>query len=144
MDLRYPVGDFDWSEKVDLSLRPQWITRIAEASGRFREAVRGLDRQQLDTPYRPGGWTVRQVVHHVPDSHMNQTLRRSEVGGIARFAHRAGGSLATASGEPSRSLGQHDGRDVGRRLQPQNAASGDGFAGSEYRVGGVCLALPAS
>ncbi len=49
--------------------------RIAEAAGRYREAVRGLDQLQLDTPYRPGGWTVRQVVHHVPDSHMNCFIR---------------------------------------------------------------------
>jgi hypothetical protein len=75
MDLRYPIGKFDWSAPVDLALRPQWIARIAEAGGRFREAVRALDQRQLDTPYRPGGWTVRQVVHHVPDSHMNCFIR---------------------------------------------------------------------
>ena len=75
MDLRYPIGKFDWSAPVDAALRPQWMMRIAEAGGRFREAVRGLDQQQLDTPYRPGGWTVRQVVHHVPDSHMNCFIR---------------------------------------------------------------------
>jgi len=75
MDLRYPIGEFDWSAPVDPAMRPQWITRIAEAAARFREAVRGLDQQQLDTPYRPGGWTVRQVVHHVPDSHMNCFIR---------------------------------------------------------------------
>jgi hypothetical protein len=75
MDLRYPIGKFDWSEPVYPSMRPQWIARIAEAGARFREAVRGLDPRQLDTPYRPGGWTVRQVVHHVPDSHMNCFIR---------------------------------------------------------------------
>jgi hypothetical protein len=75
MDLRYPIGKFDWSAKVDRAMRPQWISRIAEAGGRFREAVRGLGHEQLDTPYRPGGWTVRQVVHHVPDSHMNCFIR---------------------------------------------------------------------
>ena len=75
MDLRYPVGPFDWAEPVDPASRPQWIARIAEAGGRFREAVRGLDQHQLDTPYRPGGWTVRQVIHHLPDSHMNSYVR---------------------------------------------------------------------
>jgi hypothetical protein len=75
MDLRYPIGKFDWSAKVDRAMRPQWIGRIGEAGGRFREAVRGLGPEQLDTPYRPGGWTVRQVVHHVPDSHMNCFIR---------------------------------------------------------------------
>jgi hypothetical protein len=75
MDLRYPVGPFDWSAEVDAALRPQRIAEIAAAGARFREAVRGLDEEQLDTPYRPGGWTVRQVVHHVPDSHMNCFIR---------------------------------------------------------------------
>jgi hypothetical protein len=75
MDLRYPIGKFDWSAKVDPALRPQWIGRIGEAGGRFRAAVHGLGHEQLDTPYRPGGWTVRQVVHHVPDSHMNCFIR---------------------------------------------------------------------
>jgi hypothetical protein len=75
MDLRYPVGKFDWSAPIDPAGRAQWIVRIAEASGRFRDAVRGLDDRQLDTPYRPDGWTVRQVIHHVPDSHMNCFVR---------------------------------------------------------------------
>ena len=75
MDLRYPIGKFDWFAPVDPAIRPQCIAAIAEAPGRFREAVRGLDQLQLDTPYRQAGWTVRQVVHHVPDSHMNCFIR---------------------------------------------------------------------
>jgi len=75
MDSRYPIGKFDWHAPVDPAMRPQWIAEIAEAAGRFRDAVRGLGEQQLDTPYREGGWTVRQVVHHVPDSHMNCYIR---------------------------------------------------------------------
>jgi hypothetical protein len=75
MDLRYPIGEFDWSAPVDARLRPRHIEEIAGAGQRYREAVRGLDAQQLDTPYRPGGWTVRQVIHHVPDSHMNCFIR---------------------------------------------------------------------
>jgi uncharacterized damage-inducible protein DinB len=75
MDLRYPVGKFDWSATVDPAMRPRWIAQIAEGGSRFREAVRDLDDQQLDTPYREGGWTVRQVVHHVADSHMNCFIR---------------------------------------------------------------------
>ena len=51
------------------------IAEIAAAPAWFREAVRGLDEAQLDTPYRPGGWTVRQTVHHVADSHMNSYIR---------------------------------------------------------------------
>jgi hypothetical protein len=53
----------------------QWITEIAEAPAKMRAAVAGLTPQQLDTPYRPGGWTVRTVIHHVPDSHMNAYIR---------------------------------------------------------------------
>ncbi|HEX3747035.1 MAG TPA: putative metal-dependent hydrolase [Bryobacteraceae bacterium] len=75
MDLRYPIGPFDWSAPVDPSHRPQYMIRMAEAPGHFREAVRGLDDGRLDTPYRPGGWTVRQVVHHITDSHMNCFVR---------------------------------------------------------------------
>ena len=75
MDLRYPIGKFDWHTPADPAHRPQYIMRIAEAPARYREAVRGLDDRQLDTPYRPDGWTVRQVIHHVPDSHMNCFVR---------------------------------------------------------------------
>jgi DinB superfamily len=75
MDLRYPIGKFDWSATVDPAMRPQWMAEIAGAGQRYRDAVRGLEPEQLDTPYRPGGWTVRQVIHHVPDSHMNCFIR---------------------------------------------------------------------
>jgi hypothetical protein len=56
-------------------MRSEWIAEIASAPAAFREAVRGLDDAQLNTPYRPEGWTVRQVIHHVPDSHMNSYIR---------------------------------------------------------------------
>ncbi len=75
MDARYPIGKFDWATKVDHAMRQQWIGDIQNAPANFRNAVRGLDDGQLDTPYRPGGWTVRQVIHHVPDSHMNCFIR---------------------------------------------------------------------
>jgi hypothetical protein len=55
--------------------RESWIHDIAETPRRMREAAKGLNDSQIDTPYRPGGWTVRQVVHHVPDSHMHSFLR---------------------------------------------------------------------
>src|SRR5437588_106755 len=75
MDLSYPIGRFDFRQPVPPESRPQLIAQIEAAPARIREAVRGLNDQQLDTPYRPGGWTVRQVVHHVPDSHMNSYMR---------------------------------------------------------------------
>jgi hypothetical protein len=74
-DLRYPIGEFTMPAAVTPALRTEAITAIAELPARMRDAVRGLSDAQLDTPYRPGGWTVRQVVHHVPDSHMNAFVR---------------------------------------------------------------------
>lgn len=74
-DLRYPVGTFDWSVVPARELRPPAIATIADLPICMRAAVDGLDDRQLDTPYRPEGWTVRQVVHHVVDSHANGFLR---------------------------------------------------------------------
>ena len=74
-DLRYPVGKFQFPDAVSAEERKRYITEIAEAPAKLRSAVGGLSDQQLDTPYRPGGWTVRQVVHHVPDSHLNSYVR---------------------------------------------------------------------
>ena len=74
-DLRYPVGKHQRPETLNAAQRQAAIETIAAAPRAMREAVRGLDDAQLDTPYRPEGWTVRQVVHHVPDSHMNAYAR---------------------------------------------------------------------
>ena len=75
MDLSYPIGNFDWTQTVTPERRIQFIGDIAAAPAKFREAVHGLNDAQLDTPYRPDGWTVRQVIHHVADSHMNSYIR---------------------------------------------------------------------
>ena len=74
-DLRYPIGKFSFEDEVTLEKRRQGIEEIAAAPAQLRAAVAGLSPEQLDTPYRPGGWTVRQVVHHVPDSHLNSYIR---------------------------------------------------------------------
>jgi len=74
-DLRYPIGRFDFDAPISDSDFPRLIALIAEAPGALRSAVAGLTRDQLETRYRPGGWTVKQVVHHVPDSHMNAYMR---------------------------------------------------------------------
>jgi hypothetical protein len=74
-DLSFPIGRFDFSAPVAPADRPRLIAEIEAAPVLLRQAVDGLDDGQLDTPYRPGGWTVRQVVHHVPDSHMNSYVR---------------------------------------------------------------------
>jgi uncharacterized damage-inducible protein DinB len=74
-DPRYPVGKFNGQPPASEAERESFIKNIEEAPGKLRAAVRGLSEQQLDTPYRDGGWTVRQVVHHVPDSHLNSYIR---------------------------------------------------------------------
>jgi hypothetical protein len=74
-DLSYPIGKFSFPESTNPEERRRWIAEIVEAPARLRAAVEGLTPAQLDSPYRPGGWTVRQVVHHVPDSHLNSYIR---------------------------------------------------------------------
>lgn len=74
-DLRYPIGKFNPVDKLTDGDRQNMIDDIAAQPAHFREAVRGWTDAQLDTPYRPGGWTVRQVVHHVPESHLNSYVR---------------------------------------------------------------------
>lgn len=75
MDPRYPIGKFEMPAEVTPTLRAEAILDIAAAPGKVRAAVKGLNDTQLDTPYREGGWTVRQVVHHLADSHMNAYVR---------------------------------------------------------------------
>ncbi len=75
MDLRYPIGEFKYETPLTDNERQACILKIEETPARMRAAVAGLNEEQLDTPYRPEGWTVRQVVHHVPESHMNSYLR---------------------------------------------------------------------
>lgn len=75
-DLRYPIGRFTPPDgPASDDQLAAWIDDLAALPGQMRAAVAGLDEAQLDTPYRPGGWTVRQVVHHVPDSHLNAWVR---------------------------------------------------------------------
>lgn len=75
MDLSYPIGKYEAKTALTSVERAEAITQIAETPKRMRDAVGGLSGGQLDTPYRPGGWTVRQLAHHVPDSHMNAYTR---------------------------------------------------------------------
>jgi hypothetical protein len=74
-DLRYPVGKNEPRNELTAAQRRECIDTIAAGPAKLRAAVRGLTDAQLDTPYRDGGWTVRQVVHHLPDSHMNAFIR---------------------------------------------------------------------
>ena len=75
VDPRYPIGKFEKPEKITHEDRRGAISAIAEFPEMLRNAVEGLDSAQLNTPYREGGWTVRQLVHHVADSHMNAFIR---------------------------------------------------------------------
>ena len=74
-ELQYPIGRFRFDAAVTAETRRACVRDIADAPGALRAAIAGLDDRQLNTPYRPGGWTVRQVLHHVPDSHMNAYIR---------------------------------------------------------------------
>lgn len=74
-DERYPIGKFVPVPALSVDERRDRIEQIAAAPANFRRAVSGLNDAQLDTPYRSGGWTVRQVAHHLPDSHMNAYMR---------------------------------------------------------------------
>lgn len=75
MDLRYPIGEFKYEKPLSDDEREACLAKIEETPARMRAAVAGLNEEQLDTPYRPGGWTVRQVVHHVPESHLTSYTR---------------------------------------------------------------------
>jgi len=75
MDLRYPIGKYEPKAPLSPAERANAISQIAAAPKCLRDAVAGFSREQFDTPYRPGGWTVRQVVHHLPDSHINAYIR---------------------------------------------------------------------
>jgi len=74
-DLRYPLGKFSYDGPLTDAQRQEALDNIAQTPAKLRAAVKGLSDAQLETPYRPGGWSVRQVVHHVPDSHLNSYVR---------------------------------------------------------------------
>jgi len=75
IDPRYPIGKFSFDGTLTPDQKKQYLQDIEETPTRLRAAVRGLSDQQVNTPYRDGGWTVRQLTHHVPDSHMNAYIR---------------------------------------------------------------------
>ena len=74
-DLRFPIGKFHFDGPLSEEHKKTSLDEIARTPANLRAAVKGLSQAQLDTPYRPGGWTIRQVVHHVPDSHLNSYVR---------------------------------------------------------------------
>jgi hypothetical protein len=74
-DLRFPIGRFTEPQDASTEQVDLWIDELERFPAAFRAVVEPLTDEQLDTPYRPGGWTVRQVVHHVADSHLNSFVR---------------------------------------------------------------------
>jgi len=74
-DLSYPIGKFDKNFEFTSELKKQFIGEVAELPHKLNAAIKNLNNEQLDTPYRPGGWTVRQTIHHVADSHLNSLIR---------------------------------------------------------------------
>jgi len=74
-DLRYPIGKFHYEGPSTEEQKQKYLDDIEHTPANLRAALKGLSNAQLDTPYRPEGWTVRQVAHHVPDSHLNAYIR---------------------------------------------------------------------
>lgn len=74
-DLRYPVGKFQYQEPFSDQQKRECVDGLAQTPANLRASIAGLSPAQFDTPYRPGGWTVRQVIHHLPDSHVNAYVR---------------------------------------------------------------------
>ncbi|MEQ6124201.1 YfiT family bacillithiol transferase [Pseudotenacibaculum sp. MALMAid0570] len=74
-DLRYPIGHFTSPEEITEDIKQKWIQTLEDFPLRLENLVKDLSEEQLETPYRDGGWTVRQVVHHCADSHHNSYIR---------------------------------------------------------------------
>lgn len=75
MDVRYPIGLFQYDGEMDREVVNKWVKEIEELPRMLQDAVKDLDDEQLDTPYRLDGWTIRQVIHHLADSHMHAYIR---------------------------------------------------------------------
>lgn len=105
IDPRYPIGKFKRLETISSDDRTAAIRALAEMPAKLNEAVQGLSDEQLDTPYREGGWTVRQLVHHIADSHMNAFVRvrlglTEEWPAIVAYDEKAWAMLADSASAP--------------------------------------------
>jgi uncharacterized damage-inducible protein DinB len=74
-ELQYPVGKFTWPAQVTAEDRQRYIAQIEESPAKLRAALKGLKPEQMEIPYREAGWTIRQMIHHIPESHMNSYIR---------------------------------------------------------------------
>jgi hypothetical protein len=115
MDPRYPIGPFTFAPSPTAELRAAFIAAIGRLPADLRAAVSALSADRLDTPYRDGGWTARQVVHHVADSHMNAYIRfkltlTEDTPPLKPYDEQRWAELVDGkSGDPSVSLGILDG-----------------------------------
>lgn len=103
--LRYPIGRFSPLEEVTVADREKYLSEIEQLPTAMRAVVAGLTDEQLNTPYREGGWTLRQVVHHVPDSHANSYIRyrwalTEDQPTIKAYYENRWGELSDASSAP--------------------------------------------
>lgn len=108
-DLRYPIGKFSPQESYTTQNLNEFIQRIADLPHKLEAAIRNLNETQLDTPYRDGGWTVRQVIHHVADSHMNAYIRikwtlTEDTPLIKAYSEKAWAETPETKADPSVSL----------------------------------------
>lgn len=108
-DPRYPIGKFQGAETYSSSERTAFIDRIELLPGKLQEAINHLTDSQLDTPYRDGGWTLRQVVHHIADSHTNAYVRvkwtlTEDAPVIKAYDEKAWATTPETMGDPSLSL----------------------------------------
>jgi len=155
--LRYPVGRFSrLTSPLDRATRSAHIDTIEQTPAKFRSLVNGRSDAELDTPYRPGGWTVRQVVHHVPDSHMNAYIRMKfaiteEAPAIKPYDGGAAGSENGSARDVDRAargaappVGGVSAGAAGRRVRQGVRASGTGTRDARRGDYTLRLALPAS
>ncbi|MCY8935154.1 bacillithiol transferase BstA [Bacillus atrophaeus] len=109
-NLSYPIGEYEPKEYISDEQKTEWIKALEEAPALLQNAIGGLTDNQLDTPYRTGGWTVRQVVHHLADSHMNSYIRfklslTEETPAIRPYDEKGWAALADSkTADPSGSL----------------------------------------
>ncbi|MDX6151888.1 YfiT family bacillithiol transferase [Marinococcus sp. PL1-022] len=106
---RFPIGTFEWPKTINAEQRKEWTATLSNAPSLYREEVEHLTKQQLNTPYREGGWSIRQVVHHVPDSHLHGYIRfkqalTEEDPEIKPYDQTVWAELADSSGEIEASL----------------------------------------
>ena len=158
---RYPVGRFQrLTAPLDLSARSACLDIVERAPEQFRALLKGRSERELDTPYRPGGWTVRQVVHHVPDSHLNAYIRMKwalteETPPVKTYDETRWAELHEAKSAPAEivagaarsatsPMGTLHARPVRRGLRARGDAPGMGTHRGRRTARAVLLALPAS